>query len=337
MSQTDISAAGTPHVTVLICVFNEAANLVPLAEELRPVLDPWLGERYEVLFVNDGSTDGSGEVLDSMAARDKRVRIIHFSRNFGQHAAIAAGMVYSRGDVLVLMDADLQDPPTAIPVLYAEYRRGAQVVFSLRKERMDSAVRRLTGRWFFRILARLLRQPVPENVGTFRLLSRPVVDAFNRLGERSRVTGPLNHWLGFRTAYVPVEHRSRHEGRSKYGILGLLRLFVWTLTAFSYFPLRVATTFGFVVTSLGVAYGAYVLAYRLFVGGVWPGFSALALLVVLFAGVHMFVLGIVGEYVGRIYTEVQNRPLFLIDKAVNFEAEEPLDREPGRTRRDGNP
>jgi dolichol-phosphate mannosyltransferase len=332
MTQPPPSSEIGPQLTVLVCVFNERPNVERLVSELRATLDPWLANSYEVLFVDDGSRDGSSEVLDAAAEADRRIRVIHFSRNFGQHAAIAAGMVYARGKALVLMDADLQDSPSAIPLLYAEYAKGADVVFSLRRERKDTLVRRSAGRWFFRVLSHLLRQHVPENIGTFRLLSAKAVDAFNRLGERSRVTGPLNHWLGFRTAYVEVEHHPRHAGHSKYGLRGLIRLSVWTVTAFSSFPLRVVTAIGFLVTFSSVIYAAYVVAYRLLVGGVWPGFSALALLFVMLTGAQMLLLGIVGEYVGRIYTEVQRRPLFLIDRAVNFEGDEPLDLEPGPAR-----
>jgi polyisoprenyl-phosphate glycosyltransferase len=326
-----------PRLTVLICVFNQRPNLSPLITELGAVLDPWLGSDCEILFVDDGSSDGSADLLDEFAARDRRVRVIHFSRNFGQHAAIAAGMVYARGQALVLMDADLQDPPAAIPALYAEYAKGAQVVFSLRRERKDSFLRRVSARVFFRMLAHLLKQRVPSNIGTFRLLAAPVVSAFNRLGERSRVTGPLNHWLGFRTAYVTVEHHPRHQGRSKYGLRGLMRLSLWAVTAFSYFPLRLATLAGLAITGTGAAYAAYTVAYRLFIGGVYPGFSALALLMVLLSGAQMVVLGILGEYVGRIYTEVQDRPLFLIERAVNFEPDERLDLEPGHRSWDTRP
>lgn len=319
---------GSPHLTALLCVFNEAGNLPELFAQLRRTLDPWLDRDYELLFVDDGSTDGSAELLDAEAAKDPRVLVVHFARNFGQHAAIAAGMAYARGEVLVLLDADLQDPPDQIPLLYAEYRKGFPMVFGLRKARSDGFARRLAGRAFFFVVNRVLGQRIPTNIATFRLFARPVVDAFNRLGERSRITGPLNHWLGFKCAYVEVEHRPRFQGESKYDLRALLRLTVWILTAFSYAPIRLATGIGLGFFCLGGGYALYTLVLTLVVGRGQPGFAALLAVITMFAGIQILLIGLVGEYVGRIYTEVQRRPLYLVERLLNLPGA-PLDLEPG--------
>lgn len=310
--------AHVPHLTVLVSVFNEVENLPELLARLRAALDPWLGRDYELLFVNDGSTDGSAELLDAEAAQDPRVAVIHFVRNFGQHAAITAGMAYARGEILVLMDADLQDPPDQIRRLYEEHRKGIPMVFAVRRERADSLLRRLGGKAFFAIVRFSLQQRIPTNIGTFRLLSRPVVDAFNRLGERSRITGPLNHWMGFKCSYLEVEHQPRYKGQSKYGLWGLVRLSLWILTAFSYLPIRVATALGLGLLLLGGGFTLYTVLRHLVVGDVLFGYTSLVALITMFAGVQIVLIGLIGEYVGRILTEVQHRPLYLIDRRVNL-------------------
>lgn len=304
------------RLSVLICAYNEALNLPPLCARLLTVLEG-MGIPYEVVIVNDGSQDETRAVLDGLAASNVRIKAVHLIRNFGQHAAIAAGMRHVSGDAVVWMDADLQDVPEEIPRLVAPLQEGFDVVYGVRVERQDSLFRRMGSNLYFSLFRLLTGQKLPRGISTFRALSRKVIDAFNHLGERSRMTAGLIGWLGFRTTTVPVEHAPRGSGQSKYNVWSLIRLTLDGMTGYSYLPLRLASFLGLSVSFMAALYALVIGGRKFFFAIDVPGYASLMVSVLFMGGVQLIILGILGEYVGRILTEVQARPLFLVDEVVN--------------------
>lgn len=318
---------GTPLISVVIPVLNEAQGLRGLLERLCPVLER-LGD-WEIIFVDDGSTDGTLETVRAVNLTDPRVKAVALSRNFGKEIAIAAGMRYARGDAVVIMDADLQHPPEVIEAFVAKWRAGFQVVYGERLDRAhESPIRRMLSRAFYRVFNALSKCDIPEGAGDFRLLDRRAVDAMNALGERSRFNKGLFSWIGFRAIGVPYSDADRKHGRSRWSFRSLVRFALDGLTSFTTIPLRVWSLLGLVISLTAFVSALGFLVRTLVYGADVPGFPSLIISVMILSGVQLISLGVVGEYLGRVYEEVKARPLFIVAEEVGTAC--PADLRPAR-------
>ena len=307
-------------LSVAIPVYNEASTLPQLFAELRPIL-AGLDCDYELLFVNDGSVDGSLEILKREAESDPRVKILEFSRNFGHQAALTAALDFADGDALVLMDADLQDPPELLPRMLALYREGFDVVSPQRiARRGDSWFKRKTASLFYSMMRRLTEDRIPAEVGDFRLLSRAAVLAMRQLREQHRFVRGMVGWLGLREALLPFERRPRAAGETKYSLWSMLRLSWTAITSFSAFPLRACMLAGFAASGLALIYFFYA-AFVYYRHSVVPGWTSIMFLQCLFFGMTLVSIGLVGQYVARIYDESKSRPLYVLTRAINIDPE----------------
>jgi len=267
---------------------------------------------FELVMVNDGSSDSTPELLDHIASTDPRVRVVHLSRNFGHQAALTAGLEHAAGDVVAMIDADLQDPPELIPEMVAQWSQGADVVYAVRRQRDgESAFKLATASWFYRLFDKLAQVDLEPNSGDFRLLDRRALDALLAMTERSRFLRGMTVWVGFQQTAVPYERDARHAGETKYTVRRMLRFSLDAITSFSHLPLQLATYAG--ILSAGVAFIAIpvVIALRLF-DSYLPGFGSITIAILLLGGIQLIALGMIGEYVGRIYDEVKHRPLYIV-------------------------
>jgi len=306
-------------ITVVIPIFNEAQNLGRLFQRLLPALEH-LDVRWELLCVDDGSVDDSLAKLKEMNARDDRVRTISLSRNFGQEIALAAGLKFARGDAVILMDADLQHPPELLETFIREWRNGWQIVFG---QRIDGAAgrprsRRYSSKLYYGLFNALAKIKLPEGSGDFRLLDRRAVDAMNRLGETARFSKGLYSWIGFRTLGIPYTVCERADGASRWKLRRLARLAIDGITSFSTVPLRVWSLLGIMISAAAFLYGLVVLFQTLAFGRDSPGFATLIISILFLAGIQLISLGVVGEYLGRVFEEVKGRPLFIVAEEVGF-------------------
>lgn len=300
-----------PRLSCVIPCRNEAANLELLLPQLR-ALFARLVPAWEIILVDDGSTDATALGL-AVWTRKPGVRALQLSRNFGKEAALTAGLQAAQGDVVVMMDADLQHPPALIERFVEQWRDGADVVYAMRDDRQDeSPIKRFGARWFYRLLNAADRFEVPAGAGDFRLMDRRVVDALLALPERNRFMKGLYAWVGFDARPVPYQPAPRANGRSHYNLLRLLKLSLDGLTAFTTWPLRAIGGVGFVLALLAMGYGAYLSIVYLLYGHPLGGWTTIVVSLMLFAGIQMISLGIVGEYVGRVFEEVKARPLYVV-------------------------
>lgn len=312
------------RLSVVVPVFNEEGNLRELHRRLRVVL-PTLAAEFEIIFVDDGSRDGTLAVLEELAGKDSAVKYLSFSRNFGHEIASSAGLDHAGGDAVVLMDGDLQDPPEAIGELVARWREGFDVVYAVRRSRQGEGVmKRLTATLFYRLLRRLSGIDLPLDAGDFRLMDRKVVEGFRRFRERERFVRGLVAWMGFRQASIEYDRPARHAGRTKYNFWKLMVLAGDAISGFSLVPLRIAAIVGLVVTAITGVAALAVVVRGLVSGfqGLGPALVAAALLFL--GGVQLAVLGLLGAYVGKIYREAQERPLYLIRRQHGFDHASPV-------------
>lgn len=304
-------------------VFDEA-EVIPLLHERLHRLSTRLGDAVEMVFVNDGSTDDTYEILRRLAADDPRLKIVNLSRNFGHQVAITAGVDAARGDAVVVMDADLQDPPEVVEEMVARYREGYDVVYAVRRDRsQDRLLKRWTAAAFYRLMRWSVHRTLPENAGDFRLMSRAVVEALRHFPERHRFVRGMVAWLGFRQTEVSFVRPERAAGESKYPLWKMVRFAADAITSFSYAPLRLAFWIGLVVTSLVFAFLGVNLILWMSTDLVVPGWLSIAALGGLLGGLNLVFLGIVGEYVGRIYEESKRRPLYVVRDLTNCDPPSP--------------
>lgn len=311
-------------LSLVIPVLNEEHGLEPLIARLRPVMES-LGLDWEVVFVDDGSTDATLPMLKALHARDRRLKAVSLSRNFGKEIAMAAGLRYARGDAAVLMDADLQHPPELIRDFVQHWRAGFEIVYGQRLDRdTDGFLHRWAARAFYVAFQKLSGTTLPEGAGDFRLLDRKAVDAMNRMGERVRFNKGLFAWMGFRSIGVPFHVPPRHgNGGSRWRPRQLLRFGLDGIASFTTIPLRVWSYLGLVISLFALCYAVAFLLKTLLFGTDVPGFPTLVISVMFFAGVQLLSLGIIGEYLGRMYEEVKGRPLFLISEELGIEHDAP--------------
>jgi polyisoprenyl-phosphate glycosyltransferase len=309
----------TPTFTIIAPVFNELDNLPVLYKRVREVMDS-TGEPWELILIDDGSTDGSTELIRELAQQDRRVRPVIFARNFGHQIAVTAGWDYSRGQAVTIIDADLQDPPEVILELIKKWREGYEVVFAVRTEREgESWFKLFTASLFYRLIYRITDVDIPIDAGDFRLLDRKVVNVLNQMRERHRFPRGMSAWVGFRQVGVPYRRAARMTGETKYPFRKMFRLAINAITGFSYFPLQVATYMGFISAGISILAIPIVIGLRLWGSQTPLVGQATTLIAVLFlGGVQLISLGILGEYIGRLYDEAKGRPLYIV-------REEPVD------------
>lgn len=300
-----------PLLSVVIPIFNEERTLPELYRRLRETRRHLPGE-VEILFVNDGSTDASLQLLQGFRSGDETVRIVDLSRNFGHQAALSAGLEFARGKAVVLMDGDLQDAPELLPELAKRWEEGWEVVYVIRQGRRENALRKLTVSIFYRILRSVSTVPLPLDAGIFSLLDRKVVEVLRSVPERSRYLSGLRAWTGFRQIGIPVERDARYAGKPRQSARKLIRLAGDALFSFSYAPLRLATAIGAVTAIASFLLGSTVVALRLFTELAIPGWSSILATITFLGGAQLLGLGILGEYIGRIYDEVKERPLYVV-------------------------
>jgi len=306
--------------SVVVPVFNEEENLELLYHRLSKVLEN-LCQGYEIIFVDDGSTDDSLDIMRKLRKINERVKVISFSRNFGHQIAITAGIDYASGSAVIVMDADLQDPPEDIPQLVEKWREGYDTVYAIRESRKDPILKRAITFVFYRLFQRMSDVDIPVDAGDFRLMSRRVVDVLKTMPERNRYLRGLASWVGFRQARIRYARDRRYTGKSKYTLWKLAKLAFDGITSFSHFPLRLVVHLGLVVSLVGFLYGAIIIILGLVFGRVVPGWTTLMAAVIFLGGIQLVVVGIIGEYIGRIYVEVQQRPLYLIKQKIGFSKE----------------
>jgi dolichol-phosphate mannosyltransferase len=297
-------------------VYNEAAVLEELASQVTAAARA-CGMRYEIVFVNDGSRDSSGETLDALAARDEHVRVIHLARNFGHQAAVHAGLAHARGDAVVLMDSDLQDSPLTIPRFVAAWREGADVVYAVRASRKEALWKRLLFAGFHRLLSRMAQGRIPVDAGNFSLMDRRVVRQLLALDERDRYLPGLRSWVGFRQRGIEVERQARYDGRPRVSLWGLWRLAKTAMFSFSTFPLAVFSLIGYSALAIFLVLAGYSLYCRLFTDLAIPGWTSHILSASFFGALNALGISILGEYVVRIYDQVRGRPVYVVDRTVN--------------------
>jgi len=315
------------ELSVVVPVFNEARNLRPLLDALRPVLDASTSG-WEVIFVDDGSADDSLAVIRDLNSTDARLRAVSFSRNFGKEIAIAAGLDHARGRAVAIMDADLQHPPSVLPLFLDKWREGYGMVYGVRTDRSgEGRLKRNFARAFYKLFERFGETRLPEGAGDFRLMDRKAVDALCAMGERARFSKGLYAWVGFRSIGVEFQVAERLHGTTKFNFRKLFGFAFDGISSFSTVPLKIATYFGVMIAVFATALAMFYALRTLLFGTDLPGFPTLVVSIMFFSGIQLISLGMIGEYVGRIFAEVKRRPLYLVGETVGLaepEAMEPV-------------
>ena len=310
-----------PLLSVIVPVFNESAVIQAFYDRTRPALSAIPGVEFELIFVDDGSRDDSYQQLAGLAARDRRVRVIKFSRNFGHQVAITAGLDRARGDCVVVIDADLQDPPEVIGQMVEQWRAGYDIVYGVRADRAgESALKLLTASLFYRLLNAITKINIPVDVGDFRLISRRAADELRQLREKDRFVRGLVSWIGFRQTGVSYHREKRYAGETKYPYRKMIKFALDGVTSFSTMPLRIAMWMGYGSSVLAFLYLISVFVQRL-LGHTVQGWATIMVALLFLGGVQLICLGIIGEYVGRIFNESKARPLYVIEHVLEAAAE----------------
>ena len=305
-------ASNQPTFSVVGPVYDEVETLRDFYDRVQAAMDA-IGEPWELVLVDDGSTDGSSDVIRDLAFEDIRVRPVLFSRNFGHQIAVTAGMDYSRGQAVVIIDTDLQDPPELISELAEKWREGYEVVYAVRTEREGEGwFKRATAAVFYRVINRITEVDIPVDAGDFRLLDRKVVEALKKMREHHRFPRAMTAWVGFKQIGVNYKRSARRAGKTKYPFRKMLTLAINAVTGFSYFPLQLATYFGFLSAALAIVAIPIVIYLRLSGRGELSGQATTLIAVLFLGGVQLISLGILGEYIGRLYDEAKNRPLYIL-------------------------
>ena len=308
--------------SIVVPMYNEEAVIEETYHRLKKVMDQ-TGESYELVFVNDGSRDRSASIIAELAKNDSCIRLIDFSRNFGHQIAVTAGLDYAQGQAIVIIDADLQDPPEVIPLMMEKWRQGYEVVYGKRLKRQgETFFKKFTAYAFYRILNLLTNDSIPKDTGDFRLIDRKVCDAIKNLNEKNRFLRGMISWVGFNQTAVEYVRDERWAGETKYPLKKMLKFAADGIFSFTYKPLKLATYIGFLLSTSGFIYLIYVLYQKLFTQSTQSGWASIIAVNLVFNGITLIILGIIGEYVGRIYEEVKGRPLYIVKEVVGFREDE---------------
>jgi dolichol-phosphate mannosyltransferase len=303
-------------LSVVAPLYNEEGNARAFCERTVAAL---AGLPFELVLVDDGSSDGTAAILEELAAADRRIRVVTLSRNFGHQTALTAGLEHAAGDAVVMIDADLQDPPELIPDLVEWWRKGSDVVVAAREAREgETRFKLMTASWFYRLLGRVAQIEVEQNAGDFRLLSRRALDALLAMPERNRYIRGMTAWVGFTHTSVPYRREARHAGETKFSLLKMLRFSFDAIASFSYVPLQMATLVGFVCAAIAFMGIPVAIGFRI-AGEFVPGITTVVIAVLLLGGIQLMAIGIIGEYLARVYDEVKRRPLYLVRSKLNFD------------------
>jgi len=301
-----------PVFSIVAPIFNEQESLPVLYQRVSEVMDS-TGEPWELVLVDDGSQDTSAEIIRSLAEQDPRIRPVLLARNFGHQIAVTAGLDFTRGEAVVIIDADLQDPPEVILDLIEKWREGYEVVYAVRETREGETFFKLwTARMFYRLINRITSMKIPVDTGDFRLMDRKVVNVMNQMREHHRFLRGMSVWVGFKQVGVKYQRAARYAGQTHYPLKKMMRLAVTAITGFSFFPLQVATYLGFVASGISIIVIPVVIVMRLIGNQAFLGQASTLIAVLFLGGVQLIFLGILGEYIGRIYDEVRNRPLYIV-------------------------
>lgn len=308
-----------PTISVVAPVYDEEVLLPEFYRRVVSAMEP-LGVPFEIVLVNDGSHDSSGAIMDQLHAQDPRVKVVHFSRNFGHQIAITAGTDHAQGESVAVIDSDLQDPPEVIVDMYHKWREGYQVIYGVRSEREgETAFKRATASMFYRLIRKITNINLPLDTGDFRLMDRRVVDAMKKMREHHRFMRGLSVWVGFKQTGVSYRRDARKAGVTKYPLRKMLRFALDAITSFSYLPLQLATYSGFAIAGLSVVAILIAIILRL-TGNAIAGQATTLVSVLFLGGIQLIFLGIIGEYLGRIYDEVKRRPLYIVAERHGLEA-----------------
>lgn len=304
-------------LSIVIPVYNEKDNISPLIDRLIPIIETF---DFEILFVNDGSRDDTPEIIKEHAKKDKRIKLLSFNRNFGHQAALIAGYRFAKGDAVISMDADMQDPPDIIPEMVSKWKNGAKIVYAKRKKRdVDSFFKKMTAQLFYRFMNAMSDRKIPEDVGDYRLIDRAVVDFIASLPEHSPFLRGLVAWSGYPEDYVYFVREKRFSGETHYSFSKMLSFAMDGITSFSVKPLRMATYMGFAAATAGFIGIIYAIIGKLLLPIPWvTGWTGLFVGVMFIGGIQLITIGIIGEYISKIYLEVLNRPHFTVKEKINL-------------------
>lgn len=307
--------------SVVVPAYNEQEVLEETYRRLTEVMEQ-TNETYEIIFINDGSRDRTYEIAESLCKKDSRIKLINFSRNFGHQIAVTAGMEYSSGQAIVIIDADLQDPPHVILEMIKKWKDGYDVVYGQRLKREgETFFKKFTAKCFYRLLNKMTSMEIPVDTGDFRLIDRKVCDVMNQLQEKNRYVRGLVSWVGFKQTAVEYKRESRFAGETKYPLKKMIKLATDAILSFSYKPLRLAGFVGGILSVCSFIYLIVVIIQKLFTETTQPGWASIFAIILFFNGVSLILHSITGEYVGRIYEETKNRPLYIVRETINFDEE----------------
>jgi glycosyltransferase involved in cell wall biosynthesis len=315
--------SATPRYSIVAPIYNEEGNIQILYDRICEVMDA-TGESWELVTVNDGSRDRSLEMLEALSRKDPRIRVVNFARNFGHQIAVTAGLDHAAGDAVVIIDADLQDPPEMILEMIERWKAGYEVVYAVREERVgESWFKLMTAKIFYRLIYRITDVNIPLDTGDFRLMDRKVVDALQSMREHNRFIRGMTSWIGFRQTGVSYVRQARHSGETKYPLRKMIRFAMDAITGFSYFPLQIMVYVAFVLGMLAVMAIPFISVLRVILGPNFLGgqVTTIALLLILSA-FQLFFLFVLGQYVARIYDEVRDRPLYIVASTTGFDREQ---------------
>lgn len=313
-----------PHISIVLPARNEAENLTEILRRLHIVL-AGDGADYEIIVVDDGSTDATAATLRHLRRSDGKLRFIRLARNFGKEAALSCGLAVARGRAVATLDCDLQHPPEMLSAMLAAWRDGAEIVMGLRQDRSgDGTLRRFLTRGYYYLMSHLSEINIPVGLGDYNLYDRKVVDALLRLPERNRYMKGLVSWIGFKRAFVPIQIAPRQDGQSRFSLGQLMRFALVALTSFSNVPLKIWSSMGVLLSLFALGYGVYLTLWTLLFGIDVPGYASLMVAVLFLGGIQLISLGVIGEYLGRVFTEVKARPLYLEAGREGFEDDLPV-------------
>lgn len=306
-------------ISIIAPAYNESGNLFPFYDRMKEVLDK-IDPSWEIVFVNDGSRDNTINELVELRNKDNRVKIVDFSRNFGKEIALTAGLDYCTGQVIIPIDTDLQDPPELINDMIKLWREGNDVVYATRTKREgETAIKKFTAYMFYKFINKMTKIEIPQNTGDFRLMDRKVLDSLNELRETHRFMKGLFSWVGYKQVSLTYVREPRFSGVTKFNYWKLWNFAIEGITGFSIAPLQFATYFGFLVSVFAALYALVIIFKTLFIGADVPGYPSIMVTLLFLGGIQLITIGIIGEYVGRIYNEVKRRPLYIVSKKYGFE------------------